>query len=113
MNKDELLKFCRYYKGEKTQPYTGGTLKGIIWLLESWWVADTLETNEAGEIVDRAAETLGRYINDGLGSFEDTDDVPVSLKAYMYAVHLKDNELPQIEDFKKFYYLWRDKKISR
>lgn len=102
MTKDELIKFCRYYKGEKDSPFDGGN-KSMLWFYERIWVFDTLEAYEKN--ADVFGDMLNEYVSVGLGSFQQADGVPVSLKAVLFNRYAKGcNSLQDsVEPFKKFY----------
>lgn len=81
MKKEELIKHCRYYKGEEECPYKtdeGRTNKGLLWFYEKKWVCD-YEERESYYI-----EYVQDYICHELGLFEETDGVPISLKALLF-----------------------------
>ena len=105
MKKEDLFKFCRYYKGEDVAPYNSDRLN-LIWLQEKRWVEDMLDVNS------QMTPYLDRYSRDNMRDFEQFDDIPITLKAYLYAYCLKGNELPSRDDFTQFYKLWNAKKVS-
>ncbi len=77
--KSELLKYCRYYKGEEKNPLTRGKNKNMFWYYERCWVL----MSERGQYpVDK--ETLYDYEFYGLKSFSSDDDVPLSLKLLLF-----------------------------
>lgn len=101
MEKKDFLPFCRYYKGEKENPYKSGN-KALFWDYERAWIDLSVdkEDNALGNMLDE-------YIAAGLSEFEMQDDTPIALKALLfnrYGHWLGGYGL--IEDaksFKKFY----------
>lgn len=75
---NDLVKFCRYYKGEEECPYKDPNERAL-WFYERAWTFDAAK--EAGEL---AEEIIISYITRGLASFEYDDGVPLSLKAYLF-----------------------------
>lgn len=76
-NKKDYIKFCRYYKGEKDNPYKGG-YEALFWDYEKGWVEASLIKFEF------LFEYISDYIGVGLRDFEKTDDTPLSLKALLF-----------------------------
>lgn len=99
MENKELLKFCRYYKGGKINPYIGKDQnKAMFWEYERYWV---LQSKKDGAF----SEALTDYVNNDLDQFNFNDGVPVTLKAVLFnryaqtAYSLRD----AVEPFKEFY----------
>lgn len=104
MEKKDFLPFCRYYKGEKENPFEGKDQnKAMLWFYERTWVFDTLKAYENN--VDVFSDILDEYVNVGLGTFQQADGVPASLKAVLFNRYAKGGNSLQdeVEPFKKFY----------
>ncbi len=93
----ELLQFCRYYKGEKDCPYKDTSNSSLGWNIEMMWVK-VHSTNP-----DVLQKSLSEYIGKGLASFRNTDDTPMSFKAFFLNKYLEEREHDSIQDFKNFY----------
>ena len=95
----ELLKYCRYYKGEKECPYEGIELYRF-WNYERVWVE---------RMLDRTYEfrdELHEYITAGLVDFEKYDDTPMTLKALLFnrfGYCFSGGLMGMVEPFKKYY----------
>lgn len=103
-NKEELIKFCRYFKGEAENPWKN-CIKALFWEWEKKWVEFTLKVYKGQQkmFLDRM---LNEYIAVGLRTFNDTDDTPATLKALLFNRYLYLNKLPMkegVESFKDFY----------
>lgn len=86
MNKDDLLKFCRYYHGENENPFRPVD-KSLLWDYERKWVEMTqssLSKNRDSESTDVFGDMLDDYVNAGLAQFESHDDTPATLKALIF-----------------------------
>jgi len=97
--KKNLIKLCRYYKGEEACPYDTAN-EAALWHYERAWVYDTLNN---GNILD---EYENDYSLAGLSLFAATDDVPASLRAMLYNRFHKGSMCALGEDaeqFKEFY----------
>lgn len=95
MEKQDLLQFCKYYKGEENSPFQG--TEGALWGFEKTWVAFSLNPEKG---FDYLSSCLNEYLSCGLRDFEQFDDTPVSLKAVLF------NRFEQWDeggDFKEFY----------
>ena len=78
MNKQELLSFCRYYKGEETNPYKGD-LRANLWEYEKYWLEESLKEDS-----DYLSELANEYISAGLLTWTETDGTPSLLKALLF-----------------------------
>lgn len=96
MKKEELLKYCRYYKGEEEITNNQDADIYIIWRAERAWVQDF--SND--EITQK---TLNEYIAFGLIDFSITDNTPIHLKAFIFQSYCHYIERVDIENFKNFY----------
>lgn len=100
-NKANLTQYCSYYKGEKANPFEGRSAeKSAFWNYERFW-ADTKMADD-GEHVTPIDAMVDDYIRDGLRTFEQYDNVPLSLKAVLYNRYLQWNETPP-DGFKQWY----------
>lgn len=93
--RDKLLTACRYYKGEKENPYQDGN-KALFWNYERKWLEMFLDES------DTLVAYMDEYEKDGLLDFESKDNVPTTLKALLYNRFLYWSEGSPSE-FKKFY----------
>lgn len=88
----------KYYNGESSNPYEGKEHnKAILWFYERCWILQRDSTDEASILND--------YIHAGLESFQQFDDVPLSLKALLFNRYAKTNQtsMEAVEAFKRFY----------
>lgn len=94
MNKEDLIKLCRYYKGETENPYQGD--KGMFWTIEQRYVDMRLVEDKI------LADCGSEYMRQGLLEFEQFDSTPLLLKALLfnrYEHWLQGSP----EEFKQFY----------
>lgn len=100
MEKKDLIQFCRYYKGEKENPYNEQD-KALLWDYERIWISYNFSDNGR----DVLAKYLEDYVGIGLSLFEIHDDIPVSLKALLFNRYAKYSYslIDAVEPFKKFY----------
>lgn len=94
----ELVKHCRYYKGESNNPFEGkDSTKAALWLYERTWVMDFNNDN---------GDALRDYNSVGLGDFEMFDDTPLLLKALLFNRYAKTaySLASAVEGFKAFYH---------
>ena len=86
MKESDLLQYCRYYKGERENPYEGKDQnKMMLWLYE---------------------RNLDEYTAVGLAEFENADGVPITLKSLLFNRYAQGNMssmMDCVEPFKKFY----------
>jgi hypothetical protein len=94
----ELLKMCRYYKGEEHNPFRDQN-RSMLWFYERAWIYE--KQNNSNNL----SLAIEEYIRIGLGLFEQFDDVPLSLKALLFNRYAKTSQslLDAVEPFKKFY----------
>ena len=97
MKKEGLLKFCRYYHGEKTNPYEGD--KAMLWNYERAWIEDSKNDSES------ISEYLSDYLTYGLRDFSKFDTIPVTLKAFLFNRYAKSaySMSDAVAGFKDFY----------
>lgn len=100
MTEKELLKYCRYYKGEGSCPSFDDANKIMLWHIERDWVRST--SHHQGEDADGS---IDEYLAAGLRTFNLYDDTPLSLKAALFHRFLKTQHSisTAIEPFKVFY----------
>lgn len=98
MDKNDLLKFCRFYKGERVCPFRDN--RAHFWDLEKSWVQ--AYENKQDDFLD---ECIDDYTRLGLTKFEWDDDIPVSLKALLFHRYCKSaySMMDAIEPFKEWY----------
>lgn len=103
MEKKDLIKFCKYYKGEEKNPYEGKEQnEAMFWGYESKWI-DFNFTKEGRELL---ADYITDYVSTGLAMFEMQDDTPASLKALLfnrYCHWSSGSMIDCVEPFKTFY----------
>ena len=76
MKKEVFIQSCRYYKGEKENPYNGDT--GMFWTCEQSYVEMSATQDDALVVC------FNEYNAHGLTKFEEKDGVPLLLKALLY-----------------------------
>lgn len=98
MKKDDLLRFCRYYRGESRNPFTNDGTRALLWDYERSWVSDNLKEGDFSDY-------LNDYIAVGLQDFSKYDDTPVTLKAVLFNRYAKTAYTMQdaVPGFKEFY----------
>jgi hypothetical protein len=75
MDRKDLLKFCRYYKGEASM---AKDTKAFLWEYEKKWVELMINDNP---LLDGM---ISVYISNGLRDFEQMDNTPLTLKALLF-----------------------------
>lgn len=108
VTRNDLLKVCKYYKGEDKCP---SRTKEMFWDYERLWVE--LRMNEDS---DELFEFTQDYNNAGLIDFELNDGVPGTLKAFLFNRFCHWNSgtmLECVEPFKEFYETEYIKKAAR
>lgn len=99
--KNSLLKYCRYYKGESSNPYEGKDRdKAMLWFYEMGWVKNA----ERG-MTPVTSDVIDEYKTCGLQTFHSDDGVPLSLKALLFNRYAKTEQSLKdaVEPFRKFY----------
>ena len=76
-NRESMIAYCRYYRGEQENPHNGGDA-AAFWGIEKAWVDKSLAQSD--DLVVCADE----YAAAGLTDFETGDGVPALLKAILY-----------------------------
>lgn len=93
MGRKDLLKQCRYYKGETENPFEGkGNNDALFWFYEQKWVEWTIKQDSFQYLADE-------YSRLGLADFH--TEIPITLRAILYNRY---DHWAQggVEDFKKF-----------
>lgn len=101
MEKDDLLKFCRYYHGEKDCNSKDKDIQ-MLFKIEKMWVDRMLSEDSDFDAL------LDEYITFGLTSFSETDDVPVTLKALLFNRFNQYNDRIDVDAFKTWYKRYYD-----
>lgn len=103
MKREDAIKLCRYYHGEKECKLKEQD-SIMFWDYERIWVDNTLQVTE--DDVSFFEEMLSIYLICGLADFEKFDDTPITLKALLFDrfCHWRSGS-PQdnVKDFKTFY----------
>lgn len=77
------LSYCRYYHGERVNPFVGiSQNKTMLWFYEMCWV------NEKSARLQ--AEYVSEYQIAGLSDFCEGDGIPLSLKALLFNRYSKN-----------------------
>ena len=98
--KEELLKYCRYYHGEKEPPNSFNQDEQTFWNYERAWIE--FSTSKDKETSQFVSDMLSDYVDNGLAQFCVTDNTPVTLKALLFNRY-RHWMSEDIEAFKKFY----------
>ncbi len=98
-----MMKYCRYYHGEKENPYERegeDQNKAMLWFYECCWVAAW----KRGQ-TDGFNEMIGDYARVGLGRFEPMDGIPTTLKALLFNRYARtcQSMADAVEPFKEFF----------
>ena len=104
MKKKNLLDYCKYYKGEKENPYEEN--KAMLWLAERTWHEEYSKNNC---LTDFLIDMCEEYNHAGLLNFKETDGVPIAMKATIFRLYTKYcyGTLREAgEDFKIFYNIY-------
>jgi len=99
MINNDRIKYCKLYKGERTNQYKGDL--GLIWDYERIWVE-----NDDPEFYAQILEDYKLY---GLSDFSPDDGVPLTLKAMIWSRHAHWYGANDIEGFKDWYTKAMDK----
>ena len=79
--REDLIPFCRYYKGEKECPKDTNE---NFWEYEKKWVELSENPKEGSDNFNTVSNWIDDYLRAGLGSFDRNDGVPVTLKALLF-----------------------------
>lgn len=111
MSTNELLKFCRYYKGEKENPFAHGAAY-YLWKVEQDWVEREIADAKSETLSDESSKIFDEYREAGLIDFEKSDGVWVGLKASLYRLLQHWNEgFASSEDWAQFYDEWKGARL--
>ena len=97
MKREDAIKLCRYYHGEKECKLKDPN-EQMFWLCERTWVE-----NITRDDVSFFEQYLSDYLQAGLTDFEKFDDTPIVLKALIFNRHCKYSERIDINGFKQLY----------
>ena len=107
MNREDLIRQCRYYRGEEVCPYSDNNdnRDEMFWFYERIWVDRmcVVEQDEEGLGVDVLRSNTEEYKYLGLEDFEADDGTPITLKAILLNRLFHWHEYCTVEDFKKWY----------
>ena len=110
--RDELLGMCKYYKGEKTNPYnedkktTGyDNIRAKVWHFEMLLYTN-LHTDKTPFTALHYLEYIEHY-----PEYEINGNMPLCLKDCILSAYLHYNELPSPEEFKTFLKGWKSKTL--
>ncbi len=101
--REQLLKQCKYYKGEAVCPFTNEQ-EAFFWMIEAKYVDAYSKQDSAFEPL--VTEAMKTYLHYKLQDFEAKDGVPMPIKALILNRHLKYMEREDeetINSFKQFY----------
>ena len=101
---EDLLKYCRYYKGENKQP----DVSDLFWLVEWRWVTGKKKNPE---LKDSDWYVMKDYINAGLENFAKDDGVPIVIKALLYEYFQRGGDLED-KSFSRFYAFYKNGKTK-
>ena len=104
MKEKDLTHHCRYYRGEKNNPYQEPN-KAMLWMYEKDWLLESLRIYADRNISSFFDSYLNEYSLAGLSQFEAQDSIPVTLKALLFNRYAKQSHslLSAVEGFKEFY----------
>lgn len=104
MNSNDLLAYCKYYKGEQNHPFGNDKELAQLWECERYWA-------HAGEM--NQVEVLKSYLQElmsaGMIILSIEDEVPITLKAVLYHTFCQRNGLLYTdggEQFKAYYQMY-------
>lgn len=99
-DREKLIELCRYYKGEKENPYKGEQNKACIWSYEHAWLLEFAKPQSR-----LLMSYLSQYTAVGLTCFSTHDGVPVTLKALLFNRYARTqySDYEAVESFKRFY----------
>lgn len=92
--KEKLLSFCRYYRGEDKPPYRGR--KDGYWAVERAWVRDMIDESES------LSEATDTFIYSPVYEETKGSGVPLGILAYLYAYYGKHDEMGHTDGFLEY-----------
>ncbi|MCD8303049.1 MAG: hypothetical protein LUC44_08560 [Prevotellaceae bacterium] len=91
MTRNELLKYCRYYKGEEDCPFKEGDVRGFFWFTERMYFRNAV-TCELG--IDRFLETRKNRVRHYIDTHPDETNIytdpNVSIHTKAFASYVED-----------------------
>lgn len=99
-DREKLMELCRYYKGEKENPYKGEQNKACLWSYERAWLLEFAKPQSR-----LLMSYLSQYTAVGLTCFSSHDNVPITLKALLFNRYARTqySDYEAVESFKRFY----------
>lgn len=94
---NQFVKQCRYYTGEKENPFQEG-IKSLLWDYEKKWVEFNQNPNDESFL----EEIISEYQTIGLTKFNEDDGVPMTLKALLLNRYMYWND-GNVDHFKQWY----------
>lgn len=110
MKRENLIAFCKYYKGENECPFKNQNLM-MLWMYEQDWVVQSLKLYDDEGDSSLLDSNISEYIASGLAEFENNDGVPISLKSLIFNRFSRDcySLLDAANYFKDFYHQYYKK----
>ena len=99
-DREKLMELCRYYKGEKENPYKEEQNKACLGSYERAWLLEF--TKPQSRLL---MSYLSQYTAVGLTCFSTDDNVPITLKALLFNRYARTqySNYEAVESFKRFY----------
>lgn len=99
-DREKLMELCRYYKGEKENPYKEEQNKACLWSYERAWLLEFTKPQSP-----LLMSYLSQYTAVGLTCFSTDDNVPITLKALLFNRYARTqySNYEAVESFKRFY----------
>ncbi|MBD5199709.1 MAG: hypothetical protein HDS83_04895 [Bacteroidales bacterium] len=111
LDRAELLGCCRYFKGEKENPYAP-SIGFFLWEVEHDWVEREIADAQTETLSDKSSDDLNEFREAGLIDFEKSDGVWVGLKASLYRLLQHWNEgHASLKDWVRFYGDWKGSRL--
>lgn len=107
MTKEELLKQCRYYKGEDINPYNKAVTEGYDTMRAKAWYFEMLLCSNLNKETQPFSDSHYLEYTDAYAGFRIEDDLPLCLKDCVLMMFLHKNELPMPDEFQQFYKRWK------
>lgn len=114
MDNKELIKVCRYYKGERKSPFKAPEIVAL-WNYERAWAIESAEISTRGKAPEAWNVMLDDFLRVGLRTFQNDDGIPVTLKALLLNRFAKGYQSLEeaVEPFKEFYKKYYYKRASK
>lgn len=109
MEAKDLLKHCRYYKGEDICPFLDDLfIRRILWEVEKTWVEEyvLIDKNEDHAITPNIDKWVDDFVIHAPLGKKLPWNSPRFLDAAIFSVFLHNNELPIFDEFIVFYKKW-------